>query len=162
MRQLIGLFYWIMKVLFVALLAHPAVAKSVQKKPVNAKSNKTVSRSAQLSNSVKDAKDRAEKEQKMIRVKLDFEADERNRQWLKAQEDDDVAKTSSTQIAATQTKRPLKKSSIERLRFEKADFALEDSGEDSSGLDDIRSSADDEDIKIDFDSELREVSSLKP
>ena len=52
-------------------------------------------------------------------------------------------------------------STLEAAELGAPDFSMEDLGEDHSGLKGLKSDVDEEPIYIDFDEELREVSSTK-
>jgi hypothetical protein len=122
--------------------------------PAHAKKKIRILPKKQIVRSVNDAVNRSDSEQKKIRVKLDFEEDARFQAWQERKQDFELGKVDTKKIKG-------KKSSIKAFKLKKPDYDVDDSGEDYSGLNSWKGSVDEEPIEIDFESELREVSSNK-
>lgn len=138
----------------------PMTSKNKPIAKVTADKKVKLDRGKVLKDSIKSAASRASKEQERIRVKMDFEADERVKSWADLPEDPNWSNSSDSKL-----KKPLKKSSIPRLKLAKPDYTVDDYAnetQDHSGLNEWQSHTDTEKIDIDFDKELREVSSLEP
>jgi hypothetical protein len=101
-----------------------------------------------LARSIDEAKIRSDKEQEKIRVTVSFEADERLDSWNQRDRDPIKIRPNGT--------RP-----IEALKLDEADLSYEESGIDQSGLNRWHSDYEKETIEINFDEELRDVSSIK-
>ncbi len=136
---------WIVMLVLILGLAPNAYGKRAK---TRTKTTKVKVRKNHLKKSINDAVDRSDKEQKRIKVRFDDEADERVESWTIRQKDVIEIKHTGT-------------SSIEPVNLGEANLTEEEVGEDQSGLDSLRQEVNDEPTDIDFDKELREVSSLK-
>lgn len=105
-------------------------------------------KNGQLMKSINDAMDRSNEDQQKMKIIVDFEADERMDSW--SERDNHVIEIKHTGA-----------SSIGSVDLGEADFSYEESGEDQSGLNGLTSPVEDESVDINFDEELREVSSIK-
>ncbi len=102
----------------------------------------------QLVKAINEAVDRSENEQERIKIDMSEEADQRIETWADRERDMIEIKHSGM-------------SSIEAVDLGPADLSYEEVGIDQSGLDNLHSEVEDEPIYIDFDKELRDVSSIK-
>ncbi len=100
-----------------------------------------------LASKINDAVERSNQEQKRIKVRFDEEADQRISSWT----EEDIEAIEIKHGAST----------LRGANLGKPDFTLDQGGEDQSGLNQLRSDVEEEPIHIDFDEELREVSSTK-
>ncbi len=105
-------------------------------------------KNGQLVQSINEAVNRSDNEQDQIKTKIEKEADRRVETWADRDRDLIVIQHSGM-------------SSTDPANLGEADFDYEDVGIDQSGLDRLRTDVEDEPIDIDFDKELREVSSVK-
>ena len=102
----------------------------------------------QLADSLKDAVNRSQKDQRLMKVRYNNEADQRIENWS-------ARELETIKITHTGT------SSVAPMNFGDPNFSTEELGEDQSGLDSLHSDIVEEPTDIDFDKELREVSSAK-
>jgi len=109
---------------------------------------KRAKRKGQLLDSIRDAMDRSDSEQNRIRNRQDDEANQRVKSWK-------VRKLDSIEIKHTGA------SSAEPVDLGDTDFSYDEVGVDQSGLDSLHSDVVEESVDINFDEELREVSSKK-
>lgn len=100
-----------------------------------------------LVKSINDAMQRSESEQDRIKIRFDTEADERIDSWQVRDRDMIEIKHSG--------------SSLEPVSLGMPDYSYEESGIDQSGLNGLHGDYKEEPIEIDFDKELRDVSSIK-
>lgn len=112
-----------------------------------AKSKKRNKRRGQLVHSIREAMDRSNKDHKKMKVKIDFSNEQLMESW-------DERDTASITIDNS------KVNLVDRVNLGRPDFSLEEPGEDHSGLDSLKNNIDIEEEFIDFDKELREVSSI--
>ena len=106
-------------------------------------------RKGQLMKSINEAVERSNSDQERIQIRFDVEADERKENW-------DTRKLESIEIKHTGT------STLKAADLGEADYFYdEEIGRDQSGLDSLHSDVIDEPTDINFDEELRDVSSLK-
>ncbi len=105
-------------------------------------------KNGQLVRSINEAVNRSDSEQDQIKTKIEKEADRRVETWADRDRDLIVIQHSGM-------------SSMDPANLGEADLDYEEVGIDQSGLDRLRTDVEDEPIDIDFDKELREVSSVK-
>ncbi len=103
---------------------------------------------AQLEHSINEAMGRSEAEQERIRDHMNSKTDQMLEAW------DEPSKT-TLEIKHTGTV------PVGASTFGSSDFSIDNGGEDQSGLDSLRGTIEEESTDIDFDEELREVSSMK-
>ena len=109
--------------------------------------NKTKKQDGQLVIAIKKAKARAMTDQERQRQRAEREAAEKREEWTHRE-------FNAIEIRTTGS------SSLEAVDLGDADFSIEELGEDHSGLDTFKREIVDEPIPIDFDQELRDVSSV--
>ncbi len=102
----------------------------------------------QLVQSINEAVERSDTDQERIKDQIDREADHRVQTW--ADRDRELIEIKHTGVAPTDT-----------ANLGEADLTYEEVGIDQSGLDSLRTDVEEEPIHIDFDKELRDVSSVK-
>lgn len=102
----------------------------------------------QLATSIKEARHRADNERQKLSNKAINETNQQMDSWTeRTQETIEIQHTGMSGHGGVDLGDP--------------DFSMEDLGEDHSGLDSLRSRVEEESTDIDFDEELREVSSIK-
>ena len=126
-------------VVFALILGFSSVAQSKRKRKT---------KKPQLMVSIKAAVQRSDKDQDRIKDQMNSEADQRIESWQAREMEAIQIKHSGT-------------SSLEPVDLGDPDFSMEDLGEDTSGLNRLRTDIEEEPTDINFDEELREVSSMK-
>ena len=108
--------------------------------------------------SLNDAVKRSESQQERIKVRFDDEIADQIDGWKDTNRN--MVDLDNNKKNRRKRKRR-RRSTLKAVDIGKPDYSYEESGEDQSGLNDIRSEIVEEPTDIDFDEELREVSSLK-
>lgn len=129
-------------------VSNVASARRAKQKDAKYKRVKQKRKKGYLASSISEAMNRSHKDQGKIKTQYNNEADQRVETWTDR-------KRNTIKISHTGT------TSMDPVDLGDPDFSMEDLGEDQSGLDGLRGDVVEEPIVIDFDEELREVSSLK-